>query len=492
MRPAAVVLVLVLQLGPEASSQDDPRRLINRQEREGIDLSPLWRGVVVDWTFQDPHEPVNSYIPPREKVFQVIHMDHVEDAKERVEEIAGTHGRLEIIEGTPCFISYNDLISNLSAPVTLNVDRVSTWQALRSVIRQVNGQRRYGTETVVWSSTAGAITVPEAFDRDTSITLHLNNVTAREAICRILAVAPISVGLWSRNARRVVEKGDERAEVEYWQVEINFYRGNHPIVGLHPHSRDRGRYWRAELAEAALPADSEDNHARRLRRLLEDETVDRSPGWRGVLVDWPAVDVAGTQYVPVPPDKEFHMVNIDAPERAVARAERLAKHYGRLEMLHGTPCFIPWNETQSNLSLPVTLDLSEVSTWAALKEVIQQVNCNRRYGEETEVMVYTLDGYFIPAAFDGAQVVSLRADNITAREAICKILHMAPLSIGIQSTNRPAFAHRTRSTPRWHVAITFYEGNQQVIAPEAYTPGTVDFWTREIESAQLTAPGCRQ
>ena len=252
-RRNSVLLVLVLLFcGTIVSAQDDPGRLLHRQRLEGIDLSPDWRGVVVDWTAMDEEGRSTIYVP-RDKPFHVVKLSDFEKTRGTVADLAGEYGRLELLHGTPCFIPSNVTDSNLSVPVTLDLENVSTWEALKTVIRQINCHRRFGDDTVVQVRTLGPPNVPEEFDQVNCITIRVNNVPARDAICMILAQAPLSVGFESRNVYR--PDFGEKAR-KHWKIDIQFYKGNQPIVSTESFSTERARIWSPEVEEAEKPAEN--------------------------------------------------------------------------------------------------------------------------------------------------------------------------------------------------------------------------------------------
>ncbi len=233
-----------------AIAQDDPLRLIQRQEREGIDLSPDWRAVVLDWAVVDGDGRTNIH-PPLDKAMRVVKITEFEQAQQTMERLAGDYGRLELLHGTPCFAPANETDSNLSVPVSVDMKNVSTWEALKTVIRLVNCTRRFGDRTILYVYTLGALDIPQAFDQERTITLQLNNVPAREAICRVLAQAPISVGFESRS---VYPRDIEGTSSKYWEILIQFYRGNQPIVAMEFQSNERSKLWSSECQEAMKPA----------------------------------------------------------------------------------------------------------------------------------------------------------------------------------------------------------------------------------------------
>jgi hypothetical protein len=236
-----------------AYAQDDPDRLLHKQRLEGIDLSPDWRGVVVDWTAMDEQGWSRLGIP-WEKEFQVVKLSEFEKAQQVVERLAGDYGHLELLHGTPCFVPADDSESNLSVPVTLDLENVSTWQALKAVVRLVNCHRRFGVGTHLSASTKGALDVPEEFDQVSTISIKVDNVPAREAICMILAQAPLSIGVHSTNQYRPDVAGNKEAP-KWWFISFHFYRGNQPIVATEFYSRERGSFWASERKEAMEPAE---------------------------------------------------------------------------------------------------------------------------------------------------------------------------------------------------------------------------------------------
>lgn len=250
-RKSALPVLLVIFCCTLVSAQDDPRRLLLRQQAEGIDLSPDWRGVVVDWTAMNEMGTSRNAGIPRDKVFEVVKLGEFQKTQQSIQDIAGKYGRLELLHGTPCFIPANITDSNMSVPVTLDLENVSTWEALKTVVRLVNCHRRFGDKTVLQVRTLGTMDIPEEFAQVDCITLKVVDVAARDAICMILAQAPLSVGLQSRNSYR-----PEMGPGKYWFADIVFYRGNQPIVGTEFWSKERSSFWDSEMKEAAKPAEN--------------------------------------------------------------------------------------------------------------------------------------------------------------------------------------------------------------------------------------------
>lgn len=240
---------------------------LKMNEAKSSVLSSDWRGVVVDWTAMNDTGTSRVHIPPDEE-FEVVNLSEFEGARQFVQEIVGKYGRLKLVNGTPCFVPSNASDSNLSVPVSLDLKNVSTWEALKTVIRHVNCHRRFGDRTVVSPWTKGKHNIPDEFYQVNCITLKVVDVEARDAICMILAQAPLSMGLQSTIAYEPEIGPGKSSLVDVWLVDIDYYHGNQPIVATQSFSKEQHESWRSELKEANEPAEDCDRGAARGRTVM--------------------------------------------------------------------------------------------------------------------------------------------------------------------------------------------------------------------------------
>jgi hypothetical protein len=90
--------------------------------------------------------------------------------------------------------------NSLDVRVSLSLTSVSTWEAIKEVVRQVNLKNpldrplRVTPDFLAW-----VYPPPEGFVDENVITLSLRDVTAREAFCEIFAQSPMIISYGYRN-----------------------------------------------------------------------------------------------------------------------------------------------------------------------------------------------------------------------------------------------------------------------------------------------------
>ena len=130
------------------------------------------------------------------------------------------------------------LPNTFDRPVSLDLEEVSAWEAFKALGKAMNANKasEHPGIRVMPGAEGGVRRTPAVFVEDRSISLHLENVSAREAACAIIAATPfqmsfyyghsatnidsLSIWMW-REGRTWTEKGrvspDER---EFWLQEI--------------------------------------------------------------------------------------------------------------------------------------------------------------------------------------------------------------------------------------------------------------------------------
>jgi len=114
--------------------------------------------------------------------------------------MATSGGRLkwQRVGGSICVVATpqpGDMVeNNLDVRVSLKVEGVSTWEALKALGRAVNRNPVKGRRlTIGLDFLRRGSAPPKGFAEDNSISLDLDNVTAREAACAIIAASPLQI-----------------------------------------------------------------------------------------------------------------------------------------------------------------------------------------------------------------------------------------------------------------------------------------------------------
>jgi len=455
--------------------QDDPARVLARQQAEGIDLSPGWRGVLVDWPFLD-ERGITVHHPEHEKVFQVVDRSNFEEAQNRVTRLAGRHGRLELLHGTPTFIPQETELSNLAVPVSLELQNVSTWEAIKAVVQQVNCARRFGDATRVNLFTAGYRDFPREFDTARSVSISVSGVPAREALAKILAQAPISLGITSRN----VYRGDIREGApKYWDVMIRFYRGNQVIVVTEPpQDEERSMFWHRELTEVKrpLPVCPEEPDLR-----AADTFPDPPPL---IHLEWPFMR-PDDALVPVPADV-LALLELD-PRAVPAAIERGQLPVRLTEVGEGFFVLQPVETPegaylQDYLAFLISVPLEGASVWEALTALCVALSSQQRTAVPTRaVPAYWEFGGGPPEFFEAGRV-SLPERRMPARQVLREILAQSPVSVRYVFTLASRGLGRSNALDQAQLSLSFHEEGGKLLAPPAPSAADEAAWrTRRLE-----------
>lgn len=84
--------------------------------------------------------------------------------------------------------------NNLDTRVSLNLAGVSTWTAFKALARAINSKPLVARRIDIYPSFIGhSKKGPDNFRNDSSISLDLEDVTAREALCAIIAASPLEL-----------------------------------------------------------------------------------------------------------------------------------------------------------------------------------------------------------------------------------------------------------------------------------------------------------
>ncbi len=185
------ILTLMVSCGPATEPRTD-----TKAEATKVRCCP----VLIDWTCFNDHGI--SYGPPPLDTTPVARVDGkgeiigtLEDLREQLRP-KPTFARVEMIRGYPCAIANSGHApSNLDVLVSIDVENVSTWEAIKVVVVQVQCGLLYGTKMHFTVCRPYPGRTPPEFYRVRNISLHLDDVTAREALCAILRQSVLQIGI---------------------------------------------------------------------------------------------------------------------------------------------------------------------------------------------------------------------------------------------------------------------------------------------------------
>lgn len=111
----------------------------------------------------------------------------------------------------------------------------------------------------------------------------------------------------------------------------------------------------------------------------------------------------------------------------------------RWERVHGVISIWPPDsalEVENNLDVKVSLKLESVSTWDAFKALADAINVDGIKGRRINIYPhFTSSGMAAPPEFRNDNSITLDLQNISAREAACRIMAMSPLELGYSYAN---------------------------------------------------------
>lgn len=144
-----------------------------------------------EWSFVNADR---SAIEDRDMRFSVKAEETLEETLNRF--CAEMGGRLQWgrIRGVICVwpaANAESVESTLDTTVTLELSGMSTWQAILEVCRQANSSEEDRVLVPRAEPSQDRYAPPDALRDHNSITLSLSEVTAREAICAVLAASPL-------------------------------------------------------------------------------------------------------------------------------------------------------------------------------------------------------------------------------------------------------------------------------------------------------------
>jgi len=180
--------------------------------------------------FESPHPWTYDAWPEGELTFRVAEDETLRDFLDQLGEVTAGQMNWGFLRGM-LYIGPTRIPESgrkyLSIKISLDLDGVSTWEAYKQWATAVNAGRKDGPG--VWLVvTKPIMRAPGAFTDAKTITLHLEGVTAREALCAITAASPLPISIsYSHHddspdlasISYIWREGEERREIskEEWQ-----------------------------------------------------------------------------------------------------------------------------------------------------------------------------------------------------------------------------------------------------------------------------------
>lgn len=165
-----------------------------------------------------------------------------------------SRGLLEVqnILGNTCIVprkSHKDeILNNLDVPVSLHLENVSTWEALKALGIEINTAD--ATEYSFLISLAcidEGNSPPEAFTEERVISLSLDDVTARYALCTIMNASPLELSytyVCGTKAHGATDK-----------LMISVHENGKRVLGNDPLTPEEWEWWRREKHEVGWERD---------------------------------------------------------------------------------------------------------------------------------------------------------------------------------------------------------------------------------------------
>lgn len=176
--------------------------------------------------------------------FEIGKKDSLEDSLNKLLEINDLL-TCEIIHDQICILPVrmhsDEILSNLDVRVSLDIENVSVWEALKIIVSELNKQQ--GTPYPLGLYPDGLTRSEQPVSELTElkeITLHLHDVTAREAICAVFSASSIKLSyryvtsheldtLTILSAANAVEESDRDKltpeQMEWWRKERGMVDG---------------------------------------------------------------------------------------------------------------------------------------------------------------------------------------------------------------------------------------------------------------------------
>lgn len=165
--------------------------------------------------------------------------------------------------------------SALDVVVSLDLDGVSTWEAILAMAREVNNSSETDRVIRPYVPAEPHINHPLEFKTDKSLSIHVRDVTAREALCEIIATSPFDIRFqYSNSFEGGVSFPNPRPKST---LDLRFYEDGRKF---RRHS-DRRQEEQLELildVEKTLPVDRRHPHYRDAQDIRDiEERLQRGP-----------------------------------------------------------------------------------------------------------------------------------------------------------------------------------------------------------------------
>ena len=184
-----------------------------------------------------------EHFPP----FAIVGGETFRDAISRFEAVSQYRYKFEVIRGVPILRRNPDVVAEpnlLDTVVSLSVERVTMWEALCALAREINGKNMIegGGGKALYIHLSGPDSMPTEFPapiflEEPVVTLALKGVSAREALCAILEAARstfnyyytclqehdyMTILAWDNGkvvaGRRMVNTAADKEYMEYWET----------------------------------------------------------------------------------------------------------------------------------------------------------------------------------------------------------------------------------------------------------------------------------
>lgn len=195
-----------------------------------------------------------------------------------------------------------------------------------------------------------------------------------------------------------------------------------------------------------------------------------------ICIDWPYGDIPAL--FEVPPDIDF--VRDQPLGRVLADISEISQGYVRYERISGILAVVPAIPAPSEdrpLDRVISLDLNDVSTWEAFLAVAEAANSAEPDGRRLVIQPgpATL-GRQPPVGLVQEPTVTIRASNITAREAICEIIAKSPLELSYFAYHSDIPKREGQVLRLANVQISFYMNGRQGYMVESMGGAEIGYW----------------
>lgn len=237
---------------PRSQEANPPTSILavhsNIEKAYGVPVCFEWPYVRADRT-SEPELELNFELGERESLAAALG-ELVDESKARLS-MRRLHGAIVIQPPDSGGAQENSLDTRISVSVT----NVSTWDAVKTVVREINVQSEIGRSLEVWPEflTDGAVPAPGFADGE-SITLELANVSAREAICAIIHASPVAFSYTYTNYYRPNLFPSSKP---ISRLDLRFFKDGKPIRSEARMPRPELVRWMNEIEEVSRPAAKE-------------------------------------------------------------------------------------------------------------------------------------------------------------------------------------------------------------------------------------------